>query len=647
MQTHNKAARRRYGTTLLLVVVTGVSGILFFQAARFGLAAYQLYSSLSAFTRVAANPLLLEPPVAASELRRVNQALDVLGADGSRLGPLIAPLLGAASAAPIVGDMASTAQDLLAVTNQSMALASALSTRLQPHLQAIPPGSAIAGGTEGSTLHDMLMLAAAAGADIAPFAPDFENLAVAATRVAAHEGLPPELRRRLGQVAQAARLGAGAAVLGPHLKWLLGMDSPRTLLLVAQNNDELRATGGFISAAGTITLDKGAIAIDNLVDSYAIYREDVDHPPPPPALQQYMKAYIWLFRDANWSPDAPEAAQTAADLYRLDTGVQVDGVLLLDTGALAHLVQALGAVTLPQREVTLTAADLEQRLIDLWNPQAAPAQAAPAQAAPAEAAPLGDWWEQRKDFVPLVAQAVLNELQSGEHDWLALASSVREAFDDRSLQLWVRDPAAAAALGALGWDGALDPQPNADFLAVVDSNVGFNKVDAVIARSLSYAVAWPAAGAAPTATLTITYTHPLSVTDPGCDQTPRYGGSYADLVARCYFDYIRVYVPAGSKLVASTGLQPGSTTSAVGEKGLEVFGGFLIQPPGTTHTVTFAYELPAALQPDSYALVLQRQAGTKPLPVALQAGHASAALVLDHGRTDWRPAAGTGVTAAN
>ena len=153
---------------------------------------------------------------------------------------------------------------------------------------------------------------------------------------------------------------------------------------------------------------------------------------------------------------------------------------------------------------------------------------------------------------------------------------------------------------------------------MVDSNVGFNKVDAVIERSLSYAVDWPAAGAAPTATLTLTYTHPLSVTDPGCDQTPRYGGSYVDLIDRCYFNYVRVYVPRGSKLVASAGLQPGSTMSTVGEKGLQVFAGFVIQPPNTTHTVTLTYELPASLQPENYSLVLQRQAGTHALPVALQ-----------------------------
>ena len=48
-----------------------------------------------------------------------------------------------------------------------------------------------------------------------------------------------------------------------------------------------------------------------------------------------------------------------------------------------------------------------------------------------------------------------------------------ELDGDRSLQLWVRDPATQKTLAALGWDGSLQPAAGADFLAVVDSNLGY------------------------------------------------------------------------------------------------------------------------------------------------------------------------------
>ena len=46
----------------------------------------------------------------------------------------------------------------------------------------------------------------------------------------------------------------------------------------------------------------------------------------------------------------------------------------------------------------------------------------------------------------------------------------------------VDDPILAGLLSRYGWDGAVIPPPG-DFLMVVDSNVGFNKTNAVIGTS--------------------------------------------------------------------------------------------------------------------------------------------------------------------
>jgi hypothetical protein len=534
---------------------------------------------------------------------------------------------------------AHAAKDLLMLQQQGVHLLRTGLMQVQPHLADLQADSFASPG-EQPTLPALI---AATGGDIAALAPDFQNLADQATKAAAYASFDSALAGRLEQLVLSARLGTALATLGPHLDWLLGMQAPRTFLVLAQNNDELRATGGFISAGGTITLDKGRVTVNDLVDSYAIYRDDVDHPPAPAALQKYMQAYILLLRDANWSPDAPTSARAAADLYKLETGNDVDGVILLDTSAVAHLVRALGPITLDGRGVTLSADDLEQQLIAFWDPEIVPASADfVAAAVPGAAVSPPGWWEQRKDFIPEVAQAVLAQAQSSGDSTLALAGALLDALDDRSLQIWVEDAAAAGALNQRGWDGALEPQEGADFLAVVDSNVGFNKVDAVITRSLAYNVDWPDVvdatdPPAPTAVLTLNYTHTLSASDPGCDQTPRYGNSYADLTARCYFDYVRVYAPPGSRLLSSHGFQPDSTTSEVGEKGLQVFGGFFVQPPGTTHTVTLTYTLPASIQPDGYALMLQRQAGVNPLPVALRVGSSNVAVELSRSRLEWQP----------
>ncbi|PJF46515.1 MAG: hypothetical protein CUN48_13405 [Candidatus Thermofonsia Clade 3 bacterium] len=180
------------------------------------------------------------------------------------------------------------------------------------------------------------------------------------------------------------------------------------------------------------------------------------------------------------------------------------------------------------------------------------------------------------------------------------------------------------------------PAENSDFLAVVDTNMGYNKADAAIQRSLDYRVEWPEeAGEPARATLTLTYTHTVDGEDPGCDLTPRYGDSYADLIERCYFDYVRIYAPRGSELIEATGVEPDSVETHRGERRTQVFTGYFILPPGEQHTVTFTYALPPTLTPDAYRLVLQRQSGTQPLPITITVGDATQSALVSGALWEW------------
>ncbi len=77
-----------------------------------------------------------------------------------------------------------------------------------------------------------------------------------------------------------------------------------------------------------------------------------------------------------------------------------------------------------------------------------------------------------------------------------------------------------------------------------------------------------------------------------CDPTPRYGEQYTDMMARCYFDYVRVLAPGGSTLVNVDGLDRETVTTAPTERGLRQFAGYMILPPGESRRITFTYTLP-------------------------------------------------------
>jgi hypothetical protein len=108
------------------------------------------------------------------------------------------------------------------------------------------------------------------------------------------------------------------------------------------------------------------------------------------------------------------------------------------------------------------------------------------------------------------------------------------------------------------------------------------------------------------------------------------------MIARCYFDYLRVYVPAGSKLLQAEGVNPESLLSREGEQDTQEIAGYFVLSPNEQRRVVFTYQLPPAIKPDSYRLMVQRQSGTGPLPVTLGIDGVDEKITLSSGWLEWQ-----------
>jgi hypothetical protein len=413
---------------------------------------------------------------------------------------------------------------------------------------------------------------------------------------------------RLDRLLPLARAGLEAAQVAPAL---LGADGPRTYLILAQNSHELRATGGFISGAGFVRLDGGRIVDLRFSDAYAVDDLTQPHPAPPRALTEQMGTQLLTLRDSNWSPDFPESGEVARALFAQDLGIATDGTIALDLEAARLLVAALGPLQVPGIDQPVTGANVLDWMKRAW-------EAPQSTSGTIEQAGTSDWWLKRKDFMAELMTAALAKLQGGGNlNASALAQATMAMLDGRHLQVAVDDPALAGILAKQGWDGSLRPPADSDFLAVVDSNVGFNKANAAVTEAIAYRVE-PANGGLE-ATLTLTYTHTAPAgAEPVCDHTSRYGESYDEIINRCYWDYLRVYAPAGSELLAADGLNGAATEQ--GEHGTTVFTGDFSLPTGGQQVVTLRYRLPAEIPTSPYRLFVRKQAGTLAPPLTVEAG---------------------------
>jgi len=406
----------------------------------------------------------------------------------------------------------------------------------------------------------------------------------------------------------------------PMLPEMVGMTQPAQYLLLALNHDELRGGGGFITAMGTATINT-LVNIDlQLQDSYQIDDLSKAYPLPPQPLQDYMLAGIWVPRDGNWSADFPTSARTVQQLYELSTGQETRGVIAFDQQAVQQFLTVMGAIQVdPEQNLWVDASNVLAYMQESWG----------------QSGESENWWANRKDFVAILGKAMLQNLIN-TRDYkkiIALGKVSKNLLETGHLMVYFTDPIQQKLLADLNLDGAIDYQ-GGDFLYWVDSNIGFNKVDAVILRKLSYLVDLTDLNN-PTARIIMQYEHPVEM-EVACVHEATYGLeiAYTNMFQRCYWDYWRAYMAPGTQLVNATiQFVPGEYllrgSDWRGEldlisdlPGLNMVAGLQIVPTNSLRQI----ELDLALSPEilsyqsgviEYQLNLFKQFGLNELPVEI------------------------------
>ncbi len=131
--------------------------------------------------------------------------------------------------------------------------------------------------------------------------------------------------------------------------WLLGKDAPRTYLMIFQNDAELRPTGGFWTAYGSIRVDKGKITPLSSDDIYNLDAKFNSTIPAPRAIKTYhINVPYWNIRDMNISPDFPTSIKLFLEKYQqLGNREKIDAVIGIDTQVLVDIVKVIGRVGVP------------------------------------------------------------------------------------------------------------------------------------------------------------------------------------------------------------------------------------------------------------------------------------------------------------
>lgn len=393
----------------------------------------------------------------------------------------------------------------------------------------------------------------------------------------------------------------GFSDLLPFLNQIVAVGEKKTYLILFQNNNELRPTGGFIGSFGLLTFTNGSITNFEVQDVYTADGQLKGHVDPPKAIKDYLEEGGWYLRDSNWSPDFPTSAARASWFLEKEIGIKVDGVIGIDLEFIKEILKETGPTILTDYGKTIDSDNLYLTAQSQSEKEFFPGS------------------QNKKNFLTSLGENLkrsLLESTNGKGN-LVLAKAVSKSVNTRHFSVWIPDLSIAKVLKVNNWDGAINKTACvsvgksciADYLMVVEANLGVNKSNYYLDRL--YQLENTVEEKEVLHKLVINYRNSsVSGVWPGGD----------------YKNYLRIYIPQGGSLLNFTVARSREqilnkvVVEQSKEFGKEVFGGLVIVPSGEERVVEITWQtkiLTPLSQDGSYIFDWQKQMGTLNDPVSI------------------------------
>lgn len=396
---------------------------------------------------------------------------------------------------------------------------------------------------------------------------------------------------------------------------LLGGNGPRKYLFLFQNNQEMRATGGFIGTYGLLDISEGRIRnffIDGIFNPDGQLQEKIV---PPKPIQKISAA--WSLHDSNWFPDFPTSAKEAIIFYEKTGGPTADGVIALTPTVMQKLLEITGPIEMKEYEVTIDSENFIEKTqyqveVNYDKEENKPKKIL-------------------SDLAPIILDKIFNarDPKSIAKTFQALSSGLRE----KHVLLYSENKSLQKIISENHWSGEII-NTQKDYISVINTNINGFKTDGVIDENVSHNAEIQNDGSI-IDTVTIARRH------NGGDSAYEWWNMVND-------DYMRVYVPLGSKLLEVEGqtreinedvldydalgfkrnpliekeekgmiIDENSGTRIYEESGKTVFANWVYVSPKETVTIKYKYLLPFKINfiseekpADSYSLLAQKQSGS-------------------------------------
>lgn len=395
-------------------------------------------------------------------------------------------------------------------------------------------------------------------------------------------------KQALADIPKARRMIVSLQQLTQMAPAVLGESRKMQYLVLFQNNQELRPTGGFIGSFALVTVQNGKLLDFHVEDVYEADGQLNGYVTPPVEIIQYLGEEQWFLRDVNWSPDFPTVAQQAAWFLEKELGVRPDGVIGINLSVAQALLAATGPIEVPDYNEIITKDNLYERAEMHAEMNFFPGST------------------QKRDFLSAVANQLFAQIMSDKTNKAAIAEALVRSAEEAQILVSLTDPQVQRTFAALGWDGGIrtpncpqvvaDRSCQVDTVMQVEANVGVNKANEHVRRRMSHAVTLTSAAAEHERRIELQNTARSNAWPQGTYRT-----------------YIRWLVSDSAhtpEVLVNGQPMPADQIKWQIEKNKRVIGAYVEVPVESTAEIVVRYVVPLRDGVQAYALFEQKQSGT-------------------------------------
>jgi len=363
---------------------------------------------------------------------------------------------------------------------------------------------------------------------------------------------------------------------------ILGYQEEKSYLLLFQNDKELRATGGFLTAYAIAKIKNGKLLDIQSEDMYELDKRVTSFEPPPPLFKKYLFMQTFPIRDVNISPDFKVSAEKFESYYsRIPRLPKIDGIIAIDTEAVRKFLETTGPVKTKKYNETFSAEinkkykipDVVYKL-ELY----------------AEKLMAGS--DDRKGIIGDLMDSMLEKLLSAPPDKFSpIFETFLQAAEEKNIMFYMHNEKAQKLAEELNYAGRIRDF-DMDYLHVNNSNLGGLKGNLYIKEQIEQDIVVTADG---------TVTKKVTVILKNTEKADGW-------LNGVYQNWMRVYAPSKSKLIEK---KVATDFAEKYELGKRVWESFSKTYPLKSTETSFTYKLPFKLKKgDIYKLFIQKQPGT-------------------------------------